>query len=94
MSSNLSQFISKKSFRRCGLYLFTYENAKELINKIEEVQLPVLGIDAFELINEKIRPSLDSSIDLSYDEIEISWKKARACLDLSASKDFYYEIVF
>ena len=39
-----------------------------LIKLCQQESLPILGIDAFEICGEKIQPSIENSIDLSFEK--------------------------
>jgi hypothetical protein len=92
------EMILNKSINHGGIVLFSKENGIEFINICRIEQNEILGIDAFQLIGENIRPDLENSIDYTdfyhknnvpinvYDEA-ISFLKMK-------SNAFYFEIVY
>ena len=82
----------KRAVHRFGIDLYSAEDAMLLIKFCQQASIPVLGIDAFKIREEKIQPSMENSIDLSSKEnahdIAIQFLTDRYNLD------FMYEVVY
>lgn len=59
---------AQKAIIRGGTFLFRKSDAIDLINKCKELNMNILGIESFEIINNSIKPKeiLDCSVDESY----------------------------
>ena len=91
--------LSKKAIHRPGMDLYSVEDAILLVNLCRQASLPVLGIDAFTLLEGGIRPDMGNSIDLStkkYDKFKEEEKYDLAIQFLVDRRklNFVYEIVY
>lgn len=84
--------ISKKSIKRMGIELYNFEDAVIIVKTCQKNNIPILGIDSFILHDNKIKPSMTNSIDLSYETN--CHKLALDFLQQRKQSNFIYEIVY
>lgn len=77
-----------------GVMLLSKNNAIRFIIECKNENIRILGIDSFLLVDDKIQPSLDNSIDLSR-STQTNTETCDAALDFVNSIDerFHFEIV-
>ncbi len=83
---------SKRSIKRHGIELYNREDAINLVYLCQQENIKVLGIDAFILFGDAIQPSMENSIDLSYEEN--GYELAKKFLNDRVNTEFVYEIVY
>lgn len=82
----------QKAIHRHGIDLYDAEDAILLIKLCQQAQIPILGIDAFKLYDDKIQPSMENSIDLSLENN--NYDLALCFLTDRRNMGFMYEIVY
>ncbi len=84
--------LTKRAIQRSGIELYSVEDSILLIQLCQQSSFPILGIDAFKILEGKIQPSMENSIDLSMEKecynIAIEFLTKRCDLNLM------YEIVY
>lgn len=84
--------LSQKAIHRHGIDLYDAEDAILLIKLCQQAQIPILGIDAFKLYDDKIQPSMENSIDMSLESK--NYDLALRFLTDRRTAGFIYEIVY
>lgn len=92
MSKITIEELEKRAIHRSGIDLYNLEDAMLLIKLCQQESLPILGIDAFKICGEKIQPSMENSIDLSFEKE--SYHIAMRFLTDRCNLKFLYEIVY
>ena len=88
----MSDEFSVKAIHRCGIDLYCTDDAFTLIKLLQGKAVPVLGLDAFIITEEKTQPSMDNSIDLSYETD--CYGAASEFLKKRRGLDLLYEVVY
>ena len=73
--------------------LLPFNYAIEFINRCEQKNIKILGIDGFFLTNNITRPSMEDSIDLSSAKNDKSYKIAKLFIKKRQNKNTHFEIV-
>ena len=88
----MSDIFSVNAIHRCGIDLYCTDDAIALVKICRDEAVPVLGLDAFVLTEDKTQPCMDNSIDLSYEtdcyDIALKFLEERRNLNL------LYEVVY
>lgn len=92
MSRITIEELSKRAIQRPGVDLYTVEDALVLVKLCQQASTPILGIDAFIIYADKVQPSLENSIDLSF--VNNCYDVATRFLTDRYNLNFVYEIVY
>jgi hypothetical protein len=83
------------AIRRREIILFSNSDALLVINEARVKRVPILGIDGLFIEGEKIRPSMDHSIDFTAKGADFPdrYSEAERFLIRHSNHDLYFEIV-
>lgn len=87
----IKAFIQSHAIHRPGIDLLHYSDAMELIDLCQATNVPVLGIDGFWLLGDRLQPFLEHSIDFSL--TAVSYQEIKAFLASKEGLDLLFEIV-
>jgi hypothetical protein len=93
--SKIDSFIKDNAFQKGGVSLLSKNNSILLIRICAEENVKILGIDGFLLIQDKIQPSLENSIDFtaSYAKKDNIYEQALNFVNPIDDK-YYFEVVY
>ena len=93
--NKIEELFAEKALIKSNIFLLASNDAVDFINESQRKNIKILGVDVFYLIQEKIRPTMEKSIDFtsrSYVEKNISnYDVARTIIE--NARDLYFEIV-
>lgn len=92
MSKEILDKFSANATHRYGIDLYCIDDAITLVKMCQGEAVPVLGLDAFILEGNKTQPSMDNSIDLSYEAD--CYSIAIDFLEKRRNSNFLYEVVY
>ena len=101
MRNIIGNLIDEKSYLKSGgVKLLTFIDTIDILLIAKELNVSLLGIDGFYIVEERLQPSMEDSIDISitpYGTLEDEYNAAFQFLDNVISKNsdtLYYELVF
>ncbi|MCL6600923.1 MAG: hypothetical protein K6T81_19635 [Alicyclobacillus macrosporangiidus] len=87
--------LSKRGIKRGGTYLLSPSDALDVVKRCRELNIRILGIDAFKLTDHTTQPVLEHSVDfsLTQDTGKGSWFEAETFIKERFHLGLMFEIV-
>ena len=98
VSEDLSKEFAPRAMERHGLMLLRSADAAQYVERCAELGVAVLGIDAFLVTDDGMRPLMEHSVDFSVshppiDKDSVVYQKAIDFLQARDHLDLWFEIV-
>lgn len=90
--NRVEEMFLDKSIDRSGIIVYSKKDALDFIEECRKNGIKLLGIDGFYISGIYTQPSMEHSVDYSYEDVSVVYDRAAAFLT-SRPDELYFEIV-
>lgn len=85
----------ERAIQRGGMCLYNAQDAIAVIRRCKELNMVIIGMDAYMITDLTIQPFFDYSINYTSVGFQTgNWEEAEAFISRNAEKDFVFEVLY